>query len=65
MDIVQFLLAVVNLLLALVVLFGGKLIFQRLTELQEEVDDLKTHRSGPSSEEIEDLPPPRSAAWKE
>ena len=65
MDIVQFLLAVVNLLLALVVLFGGKLIFQRLTQLREDVDALTSRRSGKPAEEDEDLPPPRSAAWKE
>ncbi len=43
MDIVQFLFAVVNLLLALVVLFGGRLIFERLTALREDVDALKQH----------------------
>ena len=41
MDLVEFLLTVVNMLLALVVLFGGRLIFQRLTALREELDVLK------------------------
>ncbi len=41
MDIVQFLFAVVNLLLALVVLFGGQLIFKRLTELREDIEAIE------------------------
>ena len=41
MDIVQFLLSVVNLLLALVVLFGGRFFMRQIHELQDEIDDLE------------------------
>lgn len=63
MDIVQFLFAVVNLLLALVVLFGGRLVFDRLTKLREEVDALKRHFPEDSLREPGDPNP--SLHWKE
>jgi hypothetical protein len=63
MDVVQFLFAVVNLLLALVVLFGGRLIFERLTELREDVDALKKHFPDELQAD-EELPNP-ILNWKE
>ena len=41
MDIVLFLLAVVNLILALVVLFGGRFFLQQIEELREDIEDLQ------------------------
>ena len=61
MDVVQFLFAVVNLLLALVVLFGGRLIFDRLTRLREDVEALKRHFPEEMSRSV-DAP---SMRWKE
>lgn len=63
MDLVQFLFAVVNLLLALVVLFGGKLIFDRLTRLREDVDALKRHF--PEEDGHSDLSEDPSLHWKQ
>ena len=63
MDIVQFLFAVVNLLLALVVLFGGRLIFERLTELRTDMDALKRHFPEEFGKD-DDLPDP-ILNWKE
>lgn len=62
MDIVQFLFAVVNLLLALVVLFGGRLVFDRLTRLREDVEALKQQL--PHREGSDDSMDP-SHGWKE
>ncbi|MGB1049479.1 MAG: hypothetical protein ACPG3U_07325 [Rhodothermales bacterium] len=61
MDVVQFLFAVVNLLLALVVLLGGRLIFDRLTKLREDVEALK-HRSPDETKHEETA---SSMHWKE
>lgn len=63
MDIVQFLFAVVNLLLALVVLFGGRLIFDRLTELREDVEALK--RRLPDDQESDVQEPGAPLNWKQ
>jgi hypothetical protein len=41
-DLVQFLLSVINLILALVVLFGGRLFLSKVAELQSQIDVLKT-----------------------
>ncbi|NQV74372.1 hypothetical protein HQ496_14740 [bacterium] len=41
MDIVQFLLSVINLILALVVLFGGRFFLSKISELQLQIDTLK------------------------
>ncbi|MDA0379187.1 MAG: hypothetical protein O3C45_01515 [Bacteroidetes bacterium] len=63
MDTVQFLLSVVNLLLAMTVLFGGRLIFKRLSELREDVEDLKSkHKPAPAAEKETGS---RSLEWKE
>ena len=61
MDIIQLLFAVVNLLLALVVLFGGRLIFERLSRLREDVENLKLR--SPDDEATEKVIP--SLGWKE
>jgi len=63
MDIVQFLFAVVNLLLALVVLFGGRLIFDRLTELREDVEALKRRLPDHSGSNVGEPGGPPN--WKE
>ena len=63
MDIVQFLFAVVNLLLALVVLFGGRLIFDKLTELREDVEALK--RNLPEDPGADIREPGAPLNWKE
>jgi len=63
MDIVQFLFAVVNLLLALVVLFGGRLIFERLTALRDDINALKQHF--PDEHAGEDELPDPTLNWKE
>ena len=63
MDTVQFLLSVVNLLLAMAVLFGGRLIFQRLSDLREDVEKLKANHQ---SQALPDADPVgRSLEWKE
>ncbi len=41
MDIVQFLLSVINLILAMVVLFGGRFFMGKIHELQLQIDELK------------------------
>ena len=41
MDIVQFLLSVINLILALVVLFGGRFFLSKIEELQLQINTLK------------------------
>lgn len=61
MDTVQFLFSVVNLLLAMTVLFGGRLIFQRLTELREDVEHLKAA----GKKRDADDPGGKSLEWKE
>ena len=43
MDIVQFLFSVVNLLLALVVLFGGRFFMRQIDELKDEIEELHEH----------------------
>ena len=43
MDIVQFLFSVVNLLLALVVLFGGRFFMRQIDELRDEIEELHEH----------------------
>ena len=63
MDIVQFLIAVINLLLALVVLFGGRLIFGKLTELREDVEKLKRHFPEKAVPDSDDAA--ASMDWKE
>jgi len=42
MDIVQFLLSVINLILAIIVLFGGRFFMSKIQELQQQIDVLKT-----------------------
>jgi hypothetical protein len=63
MDTVQFLFSVVNLLLAMTVLFGGRLIFQRLSELREDVENLKARQGAPEASEKDSAG--RSLEWKE
>lgn len=63
MDTVQFLFSVVNLLLAMSVLFGGRLIFQRLTELREDVEKLKSER--PDSGHRDGSVSGKPLEWKE
>ena len=67
MDIVQFLFSVVNLMLALVVLFGGRLIFKRLENLNARVAAIEkrvrgTRNAGSDYSEAEDVSPPLK--WK-
>lgn len=63
MDTVQFLFSVVNLLLAMTVLFGGRLIFQRLSELREDVEKLKATQRNATI--IDADPAGRPLEWKE
>jgi len=54
MDIVQFLLSVINLILAIIVLFGGRFFMSKVQELQQQIDVLK--RAVPSVAKPEPRP---------
>jgi Tfp pilus assembly protein PilN len=45
MDIVQFLLSVINLVLALVVLFGGRFFMGKIQELQDQIRALENQQA--------------------
>lgn len=54
MDIVQFLLSVINLILAIIVLFGGRFFLSKVQELQSQINELK--RGAPQASKPEARP---------
>lgn len=63
MNIVQFLLSAVNLLLALVVLFGGRFFMSKVSALQAQIDELKDQLGTRSEEPELKLHSTKPAEW--